>query len=403
MKPSDFPRAERFHTPGPVIVEEGVAHLRSYADLQRAMLDDQSTEFAQDTSYWAPAGERIHIAFYFMWATGKWQADGSPGRHDVLRGLVEPYFRTRAVATLRPAMEKIAKALVREIIEKGTGEFDLADEFAYRMSLRNICGLVGLPLEREQWMRTQLSEFTERTAFDQAKREPQEVEDYFWAIIRHRVAHPEDDLLGLLAAAWQAGSITDLELLGYIWGMFSAGTDTTGTNLVNAFALLGEFGLLGDARAKLDDADWYRWAGEEILRFGTPFPAAPLFTVTDVVVNDGELTLPAGTQVRAWFSAANRDNAINGADPHAAPPDVFDVTRRPNRHLALGSGGHHCIGAQLARVETHIALQTALRYLPDLDFDTGQPFTRYAGLVDGVTEAHFRFDQRKAERLLGEL
>ena len=38
-------------------------------------------------------------------------------------------------------------------------------------------------------------------------------------------------------------------------------------------------------------------------------------------------------------------------------PDRLDLTRRPNNHVALGSGIHFCLGQQLARLEAQIAFE----------------------------------------------
>jgi cytochrome P450 len=65
--------------------------------------------------------------------------------------------------------------------------------------------------------------------------------------------------------------------------------------------------------------------------------------------------------------------------------------------VGLGHGRHYCLGAELARLETRILLQEGLRRLPGLYLDEAKPFGRYAGIVDGVTEATFRFDQERAE------
>jgi cytochrome P450 len=96
-----------------------------------------------------------------------------------------------------------------------------------------------------------------------------------------------------------------------------------------------------------------------------------------------------------WFAAANRDEQVNGG-VEQSDPETFDVRRWPNRHVALGWGRHFCLGGDLSRLETRILLQEALRRLPGLKLRNDRPFVRFAGIVDGVTEAWFEFDQEQA-------
>jgi cytochrome P450 len=59
------------------------------------------------------------------------------------------------------------------------------------------------------------------------------------------------------------------------------------------------------------------------------------------------------------LGSANRD------ERHFEDPDVLDLARDPNRHLAFGRGGvHHCLGAPLARMEGQIALTALMRRFP---------------------------------------
>lgn len=395
--PSSFPRHVRFRTPGPALHEDGVVHLRSYADVRRAMLDNSGAEFTQDATYWRPPGERAHLAWYFVWATGARQADGSPGRHEVLRGLVEPWFRLRAVDAMTPLVAGLADDLLAAIVRKGTGEVDLATEFAYPLALRTICRLTGVPTEREDWLRAHL-DLAGRApdVSTQSQREPEELENYLRDIVAARTTAPGDAPVDLIIAAWRDATITELECLAYLYGFFHAGTETTAPHIANMLGLLSEFDVLDQARENLADTAWLRRAGEEVLRFCTPFPAGPLSTVVDVELADG-FGIPANTPVRAWFSAANRDPAVNGGARNAADPDTFDPRRDPNRHLAFGVGMHHCLGVQLARLETSIAVSAALAALPGLELDPVRPFVRHAGLNDFVASAPFRFDQRRAE------
>ena len=47
-------------------------------------------------------------------------------------------------------------------------------------------------------------------------------------------------------------------------------------------------------------------------------------------------------------------------------PDRLDVGRDLNPHLTFSAGIHHCLGAQLARLEAAIAIPAVLQALPDL-------------------------------------
>lgn len=215
-------------------------------------------------------------------------------------------------------------------------------------------------------------------------------------MIAKRLAHPRDELLDVLIGAWTDGRIDDTEILGYLYGFVTAGSDTTGTSFANAFALLAELDLLDYARGVIDDTEAVKRIVEEVLRFGTPFPTKPLFVVKDA--RFGELSVPAGSVLQVWFSAANRDEAVNGGVPQS-DPNLFDPHRWPNRHVALGWGKHFCLGGDLSRLETRILLQEALRRLPGLAMDETKPFVRFAGVVDGVTEAWFTFDQDRASQI----
>jgi len=198
----------------------------------------------------------------------------------------------------------------------------------------------------------------------------------------------------VLVTAWREGRIDDAEILGYVYGFVTAGSDTTGTSLVNTFALLAQFDELDYARGVLEDAEAVRHVVEEVLRFGTPFPTKPVFVLKGS--RFGELEVPAGSVLHIWYAAANRDEAVNGGVAQT-DPSAFDPRRWPNRHVGLGWGRHFCLGGDLSRLETRILLEEALRRLPGLALQREKPFVRFAGIVDGVTEAWFEFDQERAQ------
>ena len=75
----------------------------------------------------------------------------------------------------------------------------------------------------------------------------------------------------------------------------------------------------------------------------------------------GGARLKQGDKIMAMLTAANRDPAAN------KHPDQLDLARRPNRHMAFGTGIHFCLGHQLARIEAQCALAALLKRWPKLD------------------------------------
>jgi cytochrome P450 PksS len=54
-------------------------------------------------------------------------------------------------------------------------------------------------------------------------------------------------------------------------------------------------------------------------------------------------------------------------DPQANPrPEQLDLQRKPNRHMAFGTGIHFCLGHQLARLEGRSALKSLFQRWPGL-------------------------------------
>src|SRR3978361_628416 len=95
------------------------------------------------------------------------------------------------------------------------------------------------------------------------------------------------------------------------------------------------------------------------MRFGTPLQfTKPRFGRKDIEL-DG-VRLRKGDRIMAMLAAANMD-------PQANPdPERLDLRRKPNRHIAFGTGIHFCLGHQLARIEGRCALKSLLRRWPGL-------------------------------------
>ena len=77
-------------------------------------------------------------------------------------------------------------------------------------------------------------------------------------------------------------------------------------------------------------------------------------------VDLGGVRLRKGEKIMAMLAAANMDPQAN---PH---PERLDLQRKPNRHIAFGTGIHFCLGHQLARIEGRCALKALFRRWPEL-------------------------------------
>ncbi len=118
------------------------------------------------------------------------------------------------------------------------------------------------------------------------------------------------------------------------------------------------------ARVAHDPAAWSLRAVDEGLRWLPPFGMTEKRTTTDAML--GGLLFPAGTEVSLVIGSANRDPA------RWHDPDVYDLDRPAQPHMAFGYGIHFCIGHYVARVLSQIMLEEMFARLPNLHLDPEQ-------------------------------
>jgi cytochrome P450 len=179
--------------------------------------------------------------------------------------------------------------------------------------------------------------------------------DYFQALINDRRAHPTEDLASAIATARVGGEhLSDPDAIGLLVIVATAGHDTTSSTIAGGMhALLRHPDQLVRLR---DDPSLMPGAVEEMIRWVTPVKEFMRTAVEDCEV--GGVPIERGQQLLLMYPSGNRDES------EFDRPFTFDITRKPNRHIAFGAGVHFCLGAQLARMETQ-AIFTEL--LPRLD------------------------------------
>jgi cytochrome P450 PksS len=281
--------------------------------------------------------------------------------HRRLRDIVDEAFRRRAVLDMEPRIHAIADELADELFAAGSPA-DLVDRYARKLPLSVICELLGLPLADRPKFTAWASGFTRLTGavgflslIPNMFAMKRYLESQLDAV---RKNGGEGLIAELVRVEKEGGQISRNEMVSMVFLLLFAGHETT-THLISGsvLELLKDPGL----RDWLNE-DWNRanLAVEEFLRFISPVQ----FTKPRVVRKDIELAgvrLKKGDKIIPMLAAANLDPQAN------VRPEKLDLARKPNRHVAFGTGIHFCLGHQLARVEGACALKALFQRWPKLE------------------------------------
>jgi pimeloyl-[acyl-carrier protein] synthase len=310
-----------------------------------------------------------------------WVLFKDPPAHTPLRRAIGAALSRRLVLQRTPAIEGLVGRLLDDAASRG--RLDLVTDLAQPLPAIVIAEMLGARPEDRAVLKgwsDDLARFlgtsTDLADAARAQRSVVAMTDYFRDVLARHRARPQDDLLGaLLAVQAQAPELDDEALLANCVTLMFAGHETT-TNLIgNATHLLLDRPELAE-RLRREPAGWER-AIEEVLRYESPVQRVS--RVAKVELEIGGVTIPAGDRLILVFAAANRDPAVFAA------PDVFDIERHPNPHLAFGFGLHLCSGAALARLEARAALQQLFERFGALQREAPVQWTPNFGLRSLVT------------------
>jgi len=307
-----------------------------------------------------------------------------PPRHRQLRNLVTQAFSPRSVAELSDRITNIVNQQLDRVAP--TGRMDVIEDLSYPLPVIVIAELLGIPQEDrvsfKAWSDAIVGANVEVTGDPMA-----EMGAYFMDMIQKRREEARDDLISALLAAQIDGvHLTQMELLGFCILLLAAGNETI-TNLIgNAILCFADHPeVIDQLRA---NPALMPGAIEEVLRYRSPVQLMYRRAVSNVIIGDQHIV--AGQMVLATIGSANRD-------PSQFPnPDVFDIQRTPNRHMAFGHGVHFCLGAPLARLESKIALTIMLDRFQNIRRDPKIPLELTgSAFVYGVKHLPIEFETRQ--------
>jgi cytochrome P450 len=283
-----------------------------------------------------------------------------PPEHTRVRKLVAGAFTARRMRELAPHVAAIATELVDAMVASQP-PIDLVSAFSLPLPIRVICEMLGIPASDQSrfrgWSETLVGDWNrdqgEMTAAMEA------ICDYIAELIAAKRANPADDLLSaLIAMRDDEDRLTEDELVYLCMGILIGGHETTANQIGLSLVTLCEHPA--ELARLRSDLSLLPGAVEELMRYvalGTGLPPARLTTAE---VTFGEQAIPAGQLVFPMFGIANRDPAV------FSDPDRFDISRGASTHLGFGIGAHHCLGAQLARIELAEAFRGLFSRLPGL-------------------------------------
>jgi cytochrome P450 len=285
--------------------------------------------------------------------------------HARVRKLVSPALTPRAIERLKPEIQAIVEEVLDAAAAKGT--IDVTLDYAEKIPARVIGSMLKIPKGREELFQR----FTDAVVkcflpglvgpaeMDSLRADMREGLELVKATIEDRRNAPlENDILTTLIQTEEQGDkLNKEELLALVSALIVGGFETT-IHLISytVYNLLQRPEVLAQVKA---EPELMRNTIEEVLRhdnFGKMGIAR--YALEDVEVSG--TTIKKGQMVLVMLGSALRDGAAFDK------AEVFDVRRNTNASIAFGHGAHYCLGANLARLEVQLAVDSLLRRFPEM-------------------------------------
>ncbi|MGV0808389.1 cytochrome P450 [Mycolicibacterium setense] len=292
-----------------------------------------------------------------------------PPAHRRMRSLLNKVFTPRAIQSKRELVTELVDKHLSAVDPAG---FDFVQDFAALFPVDVMTTLQGVPDEDHQQVRLWID--------DLLHREPGEIEMsaagmesavnmavYYFRLIKKRREELGEDLISKLIESeierddGEMSPLTNIEITEFATLLGGAGAETVTKLLGNAAVVFAQ--NPDQWQRLLDDRSKVPAAVEELLRYEAPAQYNVRRSMREVELHG--VTIPAGKPVFLVGGSANRD-------PEAwTDPDRFDIDRdrAQAQNLGLGYGIHSCLGAALARLESVIALDKMLEFMPRYEVD----------------------------------
>jgi cytochrome P450 len=346
---------------------------------------DEVFAVSRDSTTWSSEVDGVYFdvpgADDFADMRGVMMLTMDPPRHTALRALISKGFTPRQVAKLNERISDMARDVVDSVVERG--ECDFVKDVAGALPSYVIAELLGIPLE-DGYRLYELVEIVNTGLVGDPRSAEAGLQLFTYAteLAARKRADPADDIAtSLLQAEVDGQRLTDMEFNFFFVLLISAGGDTTRNLVAGGMCVLMDH---PEQQAKLEaDPLLVSTAVEELLRYVSPIIAFVRTATRDTELRGVPVT--KGERVAMFYPSANRDEA------HFTDPDLLDLDRKPNPHLAFGGGGtHFCLGANLARVEAAALVPEVLSRMKNMEL-AGPVERMPSTLVNGIHSMPVRF------------
>ena len=328
------------------------------------------------------------------WVPAPTLAGRDDPNHKQMRGMFNEAFRPAKIEKMEPFVESTARKLIADFIEDG--HCDWMKQFAVPLPLLIIGQQMGVREDDIWQIKAWTDAWVQRLGMMQTEEEERwsvemeiEAQNYFQKIFDRLRKEPDDTLISELVnrviPEW-GRPLNDNELHAEMMADTFVGGSETSTNAIayGVKLLIENPDVWG--QLKSDPDKYLRTFCEEVLRLECPVQGLFRMAAKDIVIQD--VKIPAGSMINVRYAAANRD------EREFESPDTIDLERnKPGRHLAFGSGIHHCLGAPLARRELYWSFKVLIETMDDLRFAVGKnDFTQAPNFaLRALKELHIEF------------
>jgi cytochrome P450 len=298
----------------------------------------------------------------------RWMAEppfvsAKPGVPSLARQRVSPALTARALTRAETPIWNVVEQFAAPL-RKRKGVVDLMADFTDKIPGSVIGRLLGVPPKSEDEahfykLSRKMVRLVNPVLTDKKRLKTElataELCEYLLDLVRKRRADPQDDLISGLVRLRDAQASTDEEIVRIASGLISAGTETI--SLAAARGLRTLFRHPAEMARLRRDRSLLAGAVSELLRYDMGLFGMPRYVLEDFELRDKSLR--RGQLIVLSFMGAHRD-------PRAFDePDRLDLSRETKNLIVFGHGLHHCIGANLARMELRLILDAALDFLPE--------------------------------------